>query len=193
MPKLSPLQWLVTLVLLLFYGFAVFALTRDYCLRHPAGPATAGTPAPPAQGAPAWVGGSALEAGSSAIPDGVIERDPVLLGQRADQLFAQRRYREAMELYRRVIELDPGNADAHNDLGLALHYSGDSAAALPILAEGIGLAPNDQRLWLTLGFVRARSGDKAGAEEALLKAKGLNATNDIGQEAGRLLEALRKP
>jgi tetratricopeptide (TPR) repeat protein len=183
----------VTLVLLLFYGFAVFALTRDYYLRHPAVPATAGAPPRHAEGAPAWVGGSALEAGSSAIPDGVIERDPVLLGQRADQLFAQRRYREAIELYRGVIELDPGDADAHNDLGLALYYSGDGAAALPILEAGLGLAPNDQRLWLTLGFVRGRAGDKSGSEEALLKAKGLNSTNDIGQEASRLLEALRKP
>ncbi len=193
MPKLSPLQWLATLVLLLFYGFAVFALTRDYYLRHPAPPATASAPPPVGQGAPAWVGGSALEVGTGAIPNAVIERDPLLLGQRADQLFAQRRFAEAIELYRRVLELDPKDADAHNDLGLALHYSGNSAAALPILEAGLGLAPNDQRLWLTLGFVRAGSGDKAGAEDALSKAKGLNAANDIGQEANRLLDALRKP
>lgn len=193
MPKLSPLQWLVALALLLFYGFAVFALTRDYYLRHPAAPATASVPAQRGQGTPAWIGSSALETGTSAIPDAVVERDPVLLGKRADQLFAQRRFREAIDLYRRVLELDPKDADAHNDLGLALHYAGDSAAALPILEEGVGLAPKDQRLWLTLGFVRARSGDQPGAEEALRKAKGLNANNDIGQEASRLLDALPKP
>lgn len=197
MPKLTPIQWLVTLALTLFYGFAVFALTRDYYLRHPPKtPAAAATPSSQAQRAreaPTWVEGSVLDAGTSAIPDAVVERDPILLGQRADQLFSQRRFREAIEVYRRVLELDPNNADAHNDLGLALQYSGDSAAALPILEAGLRLAPNDQRLWLTLGFVRARAGDRSGAEGALLKAQSLNASNDIGQEANRLLEALRKP
>ena len=38
MPKLSPLQWLLLAVFLAFYGFAVFALTRDYYIRHPVRP-----------------------------------------------------------------------------------------------------------------------------------------------------------
>jgi hypothetical protein len=35
MPRLTPLQWSLFAVFLIFYGFAVFALTRDYYLRHP--------------------------------------------------------------------------------------------------------------------------------------------------------------
>jgi Flp pilus assembly protein TadD len=198
MPKLSPLQWLVLIGLLLFYGFAVFAVTRDYSLRHPAAPAAASeaASASPHRGptvAPAWVQGSTLDAGTSAIPDAMVEANPLLLGQRADQLFEQRRFAEAIVLYRRVLELSPRDADALNDLGLALLYSGDNTAALRTLEEGARIAPSHQRLWLSLGFTRARAGDTAGAEAALLKAKELGPTTEVGQEASRLLAGLGKP
>ena len=35
MPKLSPIQWIIVALFLGFYGFAVFALTRDHYLRNP--------------------------------------------------------------------------------------------------------------------------------------------------------------
>lgn len=185
MPRLSPLQWLLVAVFLGFYGFAVFAITRDYYLRHPpvrtaAAPATAAQPAPRT-----WI--QEQMAGTGAAVTG---SDPAALAREADTLFAQGRYADAIPRYRRILELTPDDADAHNDLGLALHYTGQSQAGLALLAKGAQIAPAFQRLWLTLGFVRANSNDPAGARQALERARDLGPDTDIGREAVRMLGLL---
>ena len=196
MPKLTPIQWLIFAAFLAFYGFAVFALTRDHYLRMPR-PAVAAAPAaqsphglPPSQQPRTWIQ-DAMEPGSGTVPASVTETNPVLLNQNADELFAQKRYAEAIPLYRRAIELDPEGLDAYNDLGLALHYGGQTQAGLEILRVGTDKDPGFQRIWLTLGFVSAQSGDAAGAGEALQKALDLDPDNGIGQEAKRLMGMLR--
>ena len=190
MPKLTPTQWIIFALLLAFYGFAVFALTRDYYLRNPA-PAVAAAPSP--HGLPpqprTWIQ-DAMESGDGGIPASLAESNPLLLQQKADELFARKRYEEAIPLYRRVIEIDPKDPDAHNDLGLALHYVGQSLAGLEVLRAGVAADPEFQRIWLTLGFVSAQSDDEAGAREALQRARDLNPDNNIGQEAARILRRL---
>ena len=109
MPKLSPFQWLAVAFFLAFYGFAVFALTRDYYLRNPV-QFTATTPGvqsphglPQSQQPPrTWIQG-AMQPGDDAIPPTVSETNPVLLNQKADELFAQKRYGEAIPIYRQVV------------------------------------------------------------------------------------------
>jgi tetratricopeptide (TPR) repeat protein len=190
MPKLSPIQWLVFAAFLAFYGFAVFAITRDYYLRSP--PRTASAPPPPhglpRSDQPTWIQRE-MQAGSLS-PVAPTSVDPLELNQRADELFAQKRYAEAIAFYRRVIEVDPADAEAHNDLGLALHYTGASSEALEVLREGTRKDPAFQRVWLTLGFVSANSGDRAAAREALEKARSLDPGSGVGQEAERLLGLL---
>ncbi len=195
MPKLTPLQWLIALAFLAFYGFAVFALTRDYYVRHPIR-----NPTPAAPTAPHGLGGgqrpsamgSALDA-VNPIPPSIEENDPRLLGQRADALFAERRYREAIPLYRRVLELAPGDVEASNDLGLALHYGGDTAGALEVLRRASEASPSFQRVWLTLGFVTMQSGDTTAAREILTRARDLGPDTPVGQEATRLLGLAAEP
>jgi tetratricopeptide (TPR) repeat protein len=195
MPKLTPIQWLIFAVFLAFYGFAVFALTRDHYLRNPAHPVAAAPASRSPHGLPqeqkrrTWIQG-AMQPGGGTIPAAVTETNPVLLNQNADELFAQKRYAEAIPLYQRVIELDPGAPDAYNDLGLALHYSGQSEAALATLRTGTTKDPEFQRIWLTLGFVSAQAGDAASARESLQKALDLDPDNSIGQEATRILGLL---
>jgi Flp pilus assembly protein TadD len=179
MPKLTPLQWLLFATLQVFFGFAVFAITRDYCQRHPPGPPAAATPAPAA---------ARHFAADSVIPDRVLQQDPTLLAQLGDERLSQRRYREAIDLYRQALRLRPDDADTQNDLGLALHYAGDSAAAIEVLRQGTGQAPGFQRIWLTLGFVLARSGQTGAARPALERAVALGADNPVGQEARRMLD-----
>lgn len=189
MPKLTPLQWLLFAAFLTFFGFAVFALTRDYYVRHPVRPAVAQAPAgphgtqPPHPRMPA---SSALESFGS-VPETLTESNPVLLRQQADKLFGERRYAEVLPVYRRILELAPDDAGTHNDLGLALHYLGDSTQAIRILREGTAKDPGFQRLWLTLGFVSLQAGNTAEAREALDRARSLGADNSIGKEAERLL------
>ncbi|EXJ17213.1 tetratricopeptide repeat protein [Imhoffiella purpurea] len=182
MPKLSPLHWIALCVFLFFYGFTVFALTRDYYLRHPSQPATARTERAP---------GAMPKLDSSAIPESITETNPELLHQRADELFMQRRYAEAALYYKRILELNPDDAEAHNDLGLALHYTGDSAGAITHLEAAVAKGPQLQRPWLTLGFVNLQAGNQDEARKALEHARDLDPDSDIGKEAQRLLGILQ--
>jgi Flp pilus assembly protein TadD len=182
--RLKPLEWLLALAFLLFYGFAVFALTRDYFLRHPLQPVAVRT-VPQAQ-ARLPAGPSALEAVSQ-LPESILESDPGLLRRQAEGLFGERRYLESIAVYRRILELAPDDAESANDLGLALFYTGDSQGSLAVLRRGAAVKPGLQRIWLTLGFVTLQSGDAAGAREPLARAMELGADNSVGQEAARLL------
>ena len=192
MPKLTPIQWVLVLVFLVFYGFAVFALTRDYYLRNPS--RVAAVPVPPAQNPndptqtspPTWLQ-KQMQGGRGTNAAAVSGDDPVLLNEQGDNLFVQKRYAEAIPFYQRVLDLDPDDIDAHNDLGLALHYVGQSAQAIDILNKGAEKAPNYQRIWLSLGFVSANAGDSTAARKALETARTLDPDNPIGKEADRLL------
>jgi len=190
MPKLSLLQAIGVVAFLAFYGFAVFALTRDYYLRHPASLAAApAVPHPVAQARPRQ-GGPTLDNDSS-IPATVTGTNPVLLAQQADGLFGQGRYAEAIPIYRRILELAPDDLDAHNDLGLALHYAGQTPEALTILAQGTAKGPDFQRLWLTYGYVQSQAGLEEGAVTALTRARNLGPQTGIGKEADRLLGVIQ--
>jgi len=191
MPRLTPLQWLLFAAFLAFYGFAVFALTRDYYLRYPPRPQMAALPFghTAAQTAPpTFIQREVAGMGAPAVP--LTSQDPAQLNDAGDRLFGLKRYAEAITYYRRVLELSPEDVDASNDLGLALHYLGQSAEAMKILRAGAETNPGFQRIWLTLGFVSAGAGDRAGARAALEKALALGSDNPIGQEAKRQLDRL---
>jgi tetratricopeptide (TPR) repeat protein len=194
MPKLSAVQWTIVAVIQVFYGFAVFALTKDYYQRQQAVQAVMQTPAsPPGRAAaperelPPIVPPAA---GGSAIPESVVQNDPILLADLGDERFSQRRYQDAIDIYRRVLELAPDDVDTHNDLGLALHYSGDSSQALQVLKKGAEKDPKFQRIWLTLGFVQLHTNERPEAVYALRQAIALGADSQVGQEAERLLQTL---
>jgi Flp pilus assembly protein TadD len=191
LPKLTPLQWLITLFLFAFYGFAVFAITRDYYLRHPPRPAVAAA-------VPAAVDREALGArmrdalgADDDLAAAIMESDdPDALGAEADRLFQARRFAAAVPLYRRLTELTPDDVEVRNDLGLALHYAGDTPAGLAALREGAALTPGYQRIQLSLGFVALQAGDAATAEAALGRARDIDPESGVGQEASRLLGLL---
>jgi Flp pilus assembly protein TadD len=189
MPRLSPLQWLLFAVFLFFYGFTVFAVTRDYYIRHLARPTVASAPASP-HGLPPQ---STPRPAATAIPQSITETNPDLLAQQADALFVQRSYAEAVPVYRRLLEIRPDDVEAHNDLGLALHYTGDADAALTQLRAGAAKDATHQRIWLTLGFVSLQAGNSDEARTALEHARDLGADTGIGQEATRLLELVETP
>ena len=195
-PKLSWLQWVIFLCFLFFFGFAVFGVTRDYYLRHPlvvSGGDTATLQSSHAGTDNAAALGSrmrqVLEDADSLSVD-LSSDDLVALGDAADQLFLARQFDAAIPIYQRVVELAPGSADARNDLGLALHYSGRSEEGLSALREATEIAPGFQRAWLSLGFVAFQAGDFASAEQALSQAQSLDPSTDVGEEAARLLNQL---
>ena len=190
MPRLTPLHWFAFAVFLFFYGFAVFALTREHYLRHPTRAVATGSSSSPSSNA---TPGALARVGGSAIPESIAETNPALLHQRADQFFVAQRYADAVLVYRRILELSPEDAEAHNDLGLALLYTGDNAGAIESLRIAVAKNPSLQRPWLTFGFVNLQAGHQAEAREALEHARNLDPDSEIGKEAARLLGMLTEP
>lgn len=184
--------WISMLVFQLLFGFAVFAITRDY-YRAEGGPAIADAPA---------VNHPSLEPSGrfSNIDPGLLTTlstgaatptDPFEISRQANQFFASKDYARAANLYEKLLAFESDSAETHNNLGLTLHYLGRSDEALQRLNEGITLDPTHQRIWLTLGYVSSQVGNIEGAEKALQKAIDMGAENDIGRSAANMLEGLR--
>jgi predicted O-linked N-acetylglucosamine transferase (SPINDLY family) len=92
------------------------------------------------------------------------DESPAVLLQRASIWHKDGKLEQAEEGYRRVLALDPTDADALNLLGLLHHEHGDSARALSFLEAAIKLAPpSGARFHLNLGVAKAGVGDHDGA------------------------------
>ena len=117
-------------------------------------------------------------------------QDPAAISLLANKYFEDKQYAEAAELYEQLLTFGPNNADVHNNLGLTLHYLGRSVEALARLEEGLALDSTNQRIWLTFGFVNSEIGNVDEARAALTSAVQIDADNQIGQSAAKMLENL---
>lgn len=119
--------------------------------------------------------------------------DPDILQHLGDAYFDAKRFNEAVTYYKRVLEFKPGEADIYNDLGLSVHYLGNSPEGLRYIEEGIKKNPYHQRIWLTKGFILAYGmGDLNGAKEAWEKARALNPESQVGKAAAEFLAQSNK-
>ena len=114
--------------------------------------------------------------------------DPKALARLGDRYFESKRFQEAIEVYEKVLKLNPKDIDTHNDLGLAYYYTGQSEMAITKLREGSEVMPGYQRIWLSLGFILKASGKVQEAKEPLRKAAELNPNTDVGLEAKKMLD-----
>ncbi len=117
-----------------------------------------------------------------------------LLSALGDAYFEQRRFDEAILIYKRAITFNPNDFDALNDLGLAYHYTGNSQAALEVLDRSIAANPDYKFARLSKGFILLSLGRYEEAEAPLRKAQALDPNGNIGAEASRMLgkvEAMR--
>ncbi|HNI81603.1 MAG TPA: tetratricopeptide repeat protein [Rhodocyclaceae bacterium] len=92
---------------------------------------------------------------------------------------------------RKLIALKPEHAHAYNALGYSLADRGlrlDEAETL--IARGLALSPEDPFILDSLGWVRFRKGDLAGALAALQKAYGVRADPEIAAHLGEVLWTL---
>ncbi|MGI9237029.1 MAG: tetratricopeptide repeat protein [Woeseiaceae bacterium] len=182
--------WTTMAVFQVFFGFAVFAITRDYYRQDtPVVRAHAATISPSAS---TWQGINENDI-SRLTPEVFGDsnmQDPAQISRQADEFFARRQYDQAANWYKRLLEFDPQNAEVHNNLGLTLHYLGRSDEALQILNEGVGLDSTNQRIWLTLGYVNSQLGNTSEARAALGKAAQIGEDESIRQSATRMLDEL---
>ncbi|MGI9341359.1 MAG: tetratricopeptide repeat protein, partial [Gammaproteobacteria bacterium] len=184
--------WVALAVFQVLFGLAIFAGTRQYYLSDPA-PVDVGSHAirQPSLEWPDPATARDLAQFGAAMPGEMTSEDPREILRRADEFFANQQYDAAADLYARLLELAPDNVEIYNNLGLTLHYLGRSTEALGKLTEGVAIDPTHQRIWLTLGFVNSQLGNVEGARTALNTAAQINANNDIGKSASRMLEELQ--
>jgi tetratricopeptide (TPR) repeat protein len=122
---------------------------------------------------------------------GVDTKNPQVLAALGDKYFEGSRFNQAIEIYKKVLELDPRDIDTYNDLGLAYQYANRPDLAAEILKKGVTIAPSYQRIWLSLGFVHMSAGNNEEAKAALKKAVELGPRTNIGQEARRMLTLIK--
>ncbi len=116
---------------------------------------------------------------------------PESLAILGDRYFESNRFQDAIDIYEKVLKLNPDDVDTYNDLGLALHYSGKSGRAIDILRKGTEVNPSFQRMWLSLGFVLTATGKNDEAKEALKKTMELDPNSEPGLEAKRIQGLLK--
>ena len=174
-----------------FFGFAVFAITRDY-YQPKQEPTVRAHPATLNRSASTWQGINESDI-SRLAPDVLGEagaQSPGKISRQADEYFSRRQYALAAESYKRLLDYDSQNSEVYNNLGLTLHYLNRSDEALRYLNEGVALEPSNQRIWLTLGYVNSQLGNTEQARSALDKASSIGDNESIRQSALRMLDEL---
>ncbi len=183
--------WYSMVVFQFLFGLAIFALTRDH-YSHEAG-VIKSQPSTVQQPASNWTGGitaSDVARLSSPTSNDLLIEDPVEISRQAEDYFSSKQYDRAAAMYERLLAFSPNDGEIHNNLGLTLHYLGRSTEALQRLNEGVSVDPENQRIWLTLGYVNSAVGDIAQARVALVTATQTGTDELIRQSATKMLEAL---
>ncbi len=124
------------------------------------------------------------DSGSEAMPDSLWEQKMAWAKARA----RGGRLEEAEELYRELVEEDPTNVRALNNLGVLLDEMGDAEGAVTQLRAARRIDPKNQEILGNLGAALGAMGRYAEAEEALRVAFRLDPTSlEIRTNLGILL------
>jgi Flp pilus assembly protein TadD len=91
--------------------------------------------------------------------------------------------REAVEKYRRCVEIEPNFFDGWHALGMALMKNGDFVAAIEAGKKAVELHPNDQLAWSSLSLLYVRNNQIKEAEAAGVKARIISWGGKIAPES----------
>jgi tetratricopeptide (TPR) repeat protein len=100
---------------------------------------------------------------SAMMPRQEIEHPDVLLGRALNAERDGGRHK-AVQLYRRILEIDPANLQAVNRLGVLAGESGELSAAVRQFRHSLRVDPNQPEAWFNLGIAQSRLGQ---SQEAL--------------------------
>jgi type IV pilus biogenesis/stability protein PilW len=92
-------------------------------------------------------------------------------------LYHQRDYAKAIQAYQKVIEIDPGYAEAYNNLGIIYQEAGDFDRALSAYQKAIEINPKYEKALNNLGVLLYLKGRYEESIRAFQKALTLNANN----------------
>ena len=101
-------------------------------------------------------------------------------------------FRQAIDHFRRAIELDPSYASPHNGLGAALAKAGDLEGAIASWEKAVSLDPKITHALYNLGAAYLARGDKSRALDYLLRYKKLAYGRLSGEERGKLDRLIEK-
>jgi tetratricopeptide (TPR) repeat protein len=116
-----------------------------------------------------------LERAAAAEPGSRSVREALARAQ-----FDARRYAEAADNFRLIVEASPADDYAHFGLGLSLARSGDPASAAEYLALAVAMRPEAKHYANALLAVRARLNARAG--EASGPANAAGGAADVGED-----------
>jgi type IV pilus biogenesis/stability protein PilW len=91
--------------------------------------------------------------------------------------YYQQDYSKAIQAYQKVIELDPGYAEAYNNLGIIYQEAGDLDRALASYQKAIEINPKSEKALNNLGVLLYLKGRYEESIQAFQKALTLNANN----------------
>jgi tetratricopeptide (TPR) repeat protein len=84
--------------------------------------------------------------------------------------YTQDKYKEAESYYKKEIEVAPETSQAYGDYGFFLDNISRYTEAIEMYQKAVELKPDDYWTWKQMGWAYSNSGDKANAEQALVRA-----------------------
>jgi tetratricopeptide (TPR) repeat protein len=115
------------------------------------------------------------KASASAVRShGGLMPDKEELYDEAVDLYADDKYDEAIEVYKRALELDPGFTDAVHGLSMCYHAKGDLDSAIELTKRYIEQSPEDILAFTNLSMFYQRKGMIKEAEAAGAEARRLD-------------------
>jgi len=127
--------------------------------------------------APQAPGADPLDNAIARAQQGRVNVTPAKAIAMAGKLYSEGKYQQAQRVCQQIIDARPGNADAHNIVGVSLNALGQRKEAIASLRRAVKLAPNAASIHANLGEVLRQGGQQKEAAKALETAIKLDPNN----------------
>ena len=175
----------------MFFGLLVGWIigSQQGTLRPPAAPAASGVAQQTQAPAPALDEKRASDLRASAEQS---PADASIRVQLANLYFDSERFQDAAKWYEEALKINPRDADASTDLGIAYYYMNQPDRALEQFQRSLAADPSHSKTYLNIGVVRAfGKQDLEGAAKAWQKVIELAPDSPEGRAAKQALEGVR--
>lgn len=127
-------------------------------------------------------------------PNACVAFDSVSLNISGDKFYQEGDTDMAVEEFERALELDPGNVNVHNSLGVCFGVKGDLDRALKRFELAMGLAPDEVMTVYNAGYVRFLKKEYRQALDFLLRARKIDPNLfEPAIQTGRVLLEMNRP
>ncbi|MCI0596306.1 MAG: tetratricopeptide repeat protein, partial [candidate division Zixibacteria bacterium] len=126
------------------------------------------------------------EAEVAALP-----KDFKKLVEMGNHYFDHRQFHDAMVLYKKALEIEPGNWDVRTDFAAALNFMGDFAGAKKELEKVLAQSPNHVVANFNLGVVHINMGENQEARKCWNRYLELDPSSPRAVEVRKLLAELK--